>query len=51
MHFPKFMWSFMYICRLREMDIHLWVNSMFQGVYHLRFLTGICHFVIYTQFI
>jgi len=23
---------------------------MFQGVYHLRFLRGIFHFVIYTQF-
>lgn len=50
MHFLKFMQSFMYVCRLREMDVHLWVNSMFQWIYCLRFLTGICHLVIYTQF-
>jgi len=40
----------MYKCKLREMDMHLWVNSMFQGVYHLRFLRGIFQFGIYTQF-
>jgi len=32
------MQSSMYKCRLTEMDMHLWVNSMFQGVFHIRFL-------------